>query len=48
MAGALRDEFSILYTSLFKHSGNHELVIKALARKKTGLTREEITRETKL
>ena len=46
--GALRDEFSILYASLFKHSKNHELVIKALAKKKMGLTREEIVRETKL
>ena len=46
--GALRDEFSILYSSLFKHSQNHELVIKALAKKKMGLTREEIVSETKL
>jgi AAA+ ATPase superfamily predicted ATPase len=27
--GELYDEFSILYSSLFKHSENHELVIKA-------------------
>jgi len=44
----LKDEFSILYSSLFKNSENHELVIKALAKKKMGLTREEIIKETKL
>jgi hypothetical protein len=46
--GELQDEFSILYSSLFKHSENHELVIKALAQKRMGLTREEILQETKL
>jgi predicted AAA+ superfamily ATPase len=46
--GALKNEFSILYSSLFKHSENHELVVKALAKKKIGLTREEIIQETKL
>jgi len=46
--GALRDEFSILYSSLFKQPENYELVINALAKKKMGLTREEIVQETKL
>ena len=46
--GELLDEFSILYSSLFKHSENHELVIKALAKKRMGLTRDEIFNETKL
>jgi len=46
--GALKDEFSILYSSLFKHSENHKLLIKALAKKRMGLTREEIIKETKL
>jgi len=46
--GALRDEFSILYSSLFKNPENYELVIKTLAKKKIGLTREEIVEETKL
>jgi hypothetical protein len=45
---ALREEFSILYSSLFKHSAKHELVIKALAKKRMGLTRAEIIYETKL
>lgn len=44
----LRGEFSILYSSLFKHSEHHESVIKVLAKKRMGLTREEIVQETKL
>jgi hypothetical protein len=46
--GALKDEFSILYTSLFRHSENYVNVIQVLAKKNTGLTREEIIAETKL
>jgi len=46
--GALHNEFITLYSSLFKHSASYELVIKALAKKKIGLTREEIKRETKM
>jgi hypothetical protein len=46
--GALKDEFSILYSSLFRHSGNHINVIHMLAKKKTGLTREEIIAGTQL
>jgi AAA+ ATPase superfamily predicted ATPase len=46
--GALRDEFSLLYSSLFKKSESYELVITALAKRKIGLTRDEIIRETKL
>jgi len=45
---ALKDEFSILYSSLFKNSENHVVVVKVLAKKKMGLTREEIITETKL
>ena len=44
----LQNEFSILFSSLFKHSENHELVIRALAKKRMGLMREEILQETKL
>jgi AAA+ ATPase superfamily predicted ATPase len=44
----LQNEFSILYSSLFKYSENHELVVKSLAKKKMGMTREEIIQETKL
>jgi AAA+ ATPase superfamily predicted ATPase len=46
--GALQDEFSILYSSLFRHAANHELVVRTLAKKKMGMTREEIMQETKL
>jgi AAA+ ATPase superfamily predicted ATPase len=40
--GPLRYEFSNLYQSLFAHSDNHERVIRALAAKQKGLTRNEI------
>jgi len=46
--GQLRDEFSILYSSLFKNAQNHELVVKTLAKKKMGMTRKEIIQGTKL
>ena len=46
--GTLRNEFSVLFSSLFKNSENYELVVKTLAKKKIGLTREEIIQETKL
>ena len=45
---ALQNEFSILYSSLFRHSEKHEFIVKTLAKKKMGMTREEIIRETKL
>jgi hypothetical protein len=44
----LKHEFSILYSSLFKNPMNHEIIIKALAKKRMGLKRDEIIRETKL
>jgi len=40
--GLLRDEFEKLYASLFEHSDRHVDVIRALARKHQGLTRNEI------
>lgn len=46
--GALREEFSSLYASLFKHSENHKKVVEFLARKTKGMTREEIIAATKL
>jgi hypothetical protein len=45
---SLKDEFMLLYASLFRHSGNHIKVVKALAKKGKGLTREEIIAETTL
>lgn len=42
--GALRDEFRQLYASLFEHSERHVKVIRALNKKRRGLTRNEILR----
>jgi AAA+ ATPase superfamily predicted ATPase len=38
----MRDEFAILYQSLFKNSSKHRKVLEALGAKKNGLLREEI------
>ena len=46
--GALRDEFSILYASLFKNAENHVKVVKTLGKKAKGMIRNEIISETKL
>lgn len=46
--GLLRDEFLRLYPSLFSNADNHFAVIRALARKRQGLTRKEIARLTKI
>jgi hypothetical protein len=43
--GPLKNEFNNLYKSLFAHSESHELVIRALAAKGKGLTRNEIIAE---
>lgn len=40
--GLLRDEFDILYSSLFDDSSQHIKIIKALAKKRKGMTRNEI------
>jgi hypothetical protein len=37
-----KEEFSLLYNSLFQHSEKHIAIINALSTKKKGLTREEI------
>jgi uncharacterized protein len=44
----LKNEFDNLYAALFKNSGDHIAVIKALAAKNKGLTRSEIIKHTKL
>ena len=46
--GELRDEFDNLYASLFKNAARHILIIEALGAKKSGLTREDIKKITKL
>lgn len=43
---ALKNEFSNLYASLFKNSHGHETIVKALATKNKGLTRNEIVQAT--
>ena len=46
--GELREEFNSLYASLFRNAARHTLVVEALGKKKSGLTREEIKTITKL
>jgi uncharacterized protein len=40
--GLLRNEFNNLYSSLFSKSERHVAIVKTMAQKSTGLTREEI------
>lgn len=46
--GLLRDEFSKLYPALFNNAENHIAVIRALASKKSGLTRNQIIELAKI
>lgn len=46
--GLLRDEFLRLYPSLFPNADKHFKVIRALAEKRDGLTRQEIIKHTQL
>ncbi len=46
--GFLREEFKNLYSSLFNESQNHENIVRALATKREGLSREEIIVKTGL
>lgn len=46
--GALKDEFLRLYPSLFANTENHFAIIRALAEKPQGLTRNQIVEEAKL
>ena len=43
--GPLKTEFKNLYRSLFENSQHHEAVVRALAKRKQGLTRNEIIEE---
>jgi uncharacterized protein len=45
--GYLRYEFDRLFSSLFDNYANHVEIVKALANKKIGLTREELIKTTK-
>jgi hypothetical protein len=44
----LSDEFDKLFAALFEHHERHLKVIRALARKQTGLTRQELVRVSRL
>jgi uncharacterized protein len=46
--GLLNDEFNRLYTSLFPNSENHILVVRTLAQKRQGMTRNELIDVSKL
>ena len=46
--GGLNNEFDELYHALFRNSEKYIAVVKALAAKREGLTRQEITQETGL
>lgn len=46
--GYLRDEFKLLFQSLFDQSENHLKIIQALTTKKLGLTRNEIIQATEI
>ena len=46
--GALRDEYELLYRSLFKNPEGYMAVIETLASKKVGLTRDAVLKGSKL
>ena len=46
--GFLRDEYNELLKSLFDNAKNHELVLKVMAKKSAGFTRNELADKTKL
>lgn len=46
--GLLRDEFLRLYPSLFTNADKHFTIVRALATKKQGLTRNELLKEAKI
>ena len=46
--GPLYDEFGQLYPSLFDHAENHTAIVRALASKPSGMTRDEIVKNAHL
>ncbi len=46
--GILRHEYDNLYKALFDNAANHEAIVKALATAKSGLTRAEIIKKSKV
>lgn len=47
-SGALRNEFNVLFKSIFNNYSKHEQIVKALATKNAGLLRTEILDQLKL
>jgi len=45
--GLLKDEFSNLFAALFKNSNKHIEVVRSLAKKQLGMTRNDIVKNTK-
>jgi uncharacterized protein len=46
--GLLQDEFHRLYASLFAQSDNHVTIVRTLAQKKQGMTRNELVEKSKI
>jgi len=46
--GLLKDEFSNLYAALFDHPDNHIAIIRALAKRKVGMNRNNLIKEAKI
>ncbi len=44
----LRDEFKVLYASLFEHAERHEAVVRVLAKQRGGITRAELLEKSGL
>lgn len=46
--GILKNEYNNLYKALFDHPENHEAIVKALATSKSGLTRGQVLKKSKV
>jgi predicted AAA+ superfamily ATPase len=46
--GALRSEFDLVFASLFRNADRHKLIVEALAVKASGLSRDDLARQTGL
>jgi len=46
--GILKNEYSNLYKALFSQWENHEAIVKALASKQSGMTRDELIKKSKV
>lgn len=46
--GPLREEFNNVFASLFDHSENHARIVRALAKLRKGMTRDQVARESRV